>query len=642
MTDDSFTLAAEFPPTSQAEWRRLVEAALKGASFDKRLVSTTYDGLRVEPLYPRAAGARAVAGRAAVPWQVVQRVDHPDAKAANAEALHDLENGAGGLTLIFAGAPAARGFGVDIRSGDDLDRTLAGVRLDIIPLRLETALFAGRQAATMMTELAARRRLDPATLAIDFGLDPIGDMARAGGAILPWAELSQRAGGTAKELNAKGFGIARFMRADGRPVHDAGGGEAQELAFVVAAGVAYLRLLEAAGFSLDEARRRTSFLLAADADEFLTVAKFRALRRLWARVEQACGLTPRPAFVSAETAWRMMTQRDPYVNMLRATIAVTAAGVGGADGVCVLPFTLALGLPDRFARRVARNTQLVLLEESNLYRVVDPAAGSGAIEALTREIAQAAWKLFQDIEAAGGVAAALQRGLIQKWVAETRAARQANLARRKDALTGTSDYPNLGETPVRVLDVARVAAPPLELAVTFEALPSLRMAEPYEALRDASDAMLKETGMRPRVFLANLGRPSDFTARTTFAKNFYEAGGIEAVSFEPSPLVGESGAASEASRAGRGVEESLVAAFKASGAKLACLCSSDKVYETQAADAAGALAAAGAVVHLAGRPGENEAKWRRAGVQTFVYAGCDALSTLREAHGILIHGHAPA
>ena len=617
MTED-LTLAGEFPPTTEADWRRLVEAALKGASFDKRLVSQTYDGLRVAPLYPRAAGAPTIAGRPAAPWQVVQRVDHPEPRAANAEALHDLENGASGLALLFAGAPAARGFGVAINSVDDLDRTLAGVMLDMIPLRLETAPFAGRPVATMVTELVARRKLDPAALTIDFGLDPIGDMARTGQAILPWPDLSQRAGATAKDLQAKGFSKARFMRVDGRSVHDAGGAEAQELAFVLATGVAYLRLLEASGFALDEARRRLTFLVATGPDQFVTIAKHRALRKLWARVEQASGLTPQPAYVAAETAWRMMTQRDPYVNMLRTTMAVTAAGVGGVDAICALPFTLAIGLPDRLARRVARNMQLILLEESNLFRVADPAAGSGGIEALTTELSQAAWTLFQEIEAAGGAAAAIEQGLVQKKVGETRAARQANLAKRRDALTGTSDYPNLAELPVKVLDVKPVSVPLPKAAMTFEPLPSIRMAEPYEALRDASDRFLKKTGARPKVFLANLGTPSDFTARATFAKNFYEAGGIEAVSND-----------------GFKDQAAMLAAFKASGATLACLCSSDKVYEAKAAEAAKALSAAGAIVQLAGRGGDHEAAWRQAGVKTFVFMGCDALSTLREAHGIL-------
>jgi methylmalonyl-CoA mutase len=618
MTDD-FPLAAEFPQTTQAEWRKLVDAALKGAAFDKRLVTHTYDGLRVEPLYGRAAGVKPLAGRApGTSWALMQRLDHPDPAAANVQALQDLENGAAGLCLVFAGAPAARGYGVVANDTATLDHALSGVMLDLIPLRIETSPFAGRPVANLMMELVDARKLDPAKLTVDFGLDPIGDMARTGSALLPWPELSARAGATAKDVRAKGFDNAHLLRADGRAVHEAGGSEAQELAFSIAAGVSYLRLLEASGFALEQARQRISFLMAADADEFLTIAKFRALRKLWARVEQACGLKPQPAFVSAETAWRMMTRRDPYVNMLRATIAVTAAGIGGANAISVLPFTAALGLPDAFARRVARNTQLILLEESNLFRVSDPAAGSGGIEALTTQMSHAAWTLLQEIEAAGGAAAALEQGLIQKKIAATRTAREAATARRKDAITGTSDYPNLGELPVAVLDVPRPAVPAAKAAITFDALPQIRLAEPFEALRDASDRTLAKTGTRPKVFLANLGKSSDFTARATFARNFYEAGGIEARSND-----------------GFQDQAAMVAAFRASGAKLACLCSSDKVYEREAATAARALAAAGAIIHLAGRPGEHEADWRQAGIKSFIYVGCDVVSTLQAARGIL-------
>ena len=155
-------------------------------------------------------------------------------------------------------------------------------------------------------------------------------------------------------------------------MHDAGGTEAQELAFALAAAVAYLRAFEAGGIALDAARRMIAFRLTADADQFLTIAKFRALRRLWQRVEESCGLAPAPAFIEAETAWRTMTRDDAYVNILRATIAVFSAGVGGADAITVLPFTAARGLPDRFARRVARNTQLVLLDEAGIAHVADP------------------------------------------------------------------------------------------------------------------------------------------------------------------------------------------------------------------------------------------------------------------------------
>ena len=618
MTNDILALAAEFPPTDEAQWRKLVEAALKGASFDKRLVSQTYDGLRVEPLYPRAAGAKPAAGRnPGAPWMVMQRIDHPDPKAANAQALEDLENGATGLTLVFAGSLNANGYGLDA-SPATLDRVLDGIALDAgitIDFNLSPAT---RQAVQVFAALVKSRRIAPEKVDLRASINPIGGFAASGASPEPWSELSKRMAAMIRDLAAQGY-RGPFAVADGRIIHNAGGSEAQELAFALAAAVDCVRALEAAGATLEAARDMIYFRLAADADEFLTIAKFRAIRKLWARVEAACGLTPKPAVVAAETAWRMMTQRDPYVNMLRMTIAVTAAGLGGADNIAALPHTAAIGLPDAFARRIARNTQLILLEESNLAKVADPAAGSGAIEDLTAKLCAAAWTLFQNYDKAGGAWATLEQGLVQRDVASVREKRQAAAARRRDAITGTSDYPNLHEDAARVLDVPRVPAP-LEQGAkpSVPPLPSIRLAEPFEVLRDKSDAMLNKTGARPKVCLANLGKISDFTARAMFAKNFYEAAGIEAL--------GNDGFKDQAE---------MIAAFKASVAKLACLCSSDTVYEAQAAEAAKALTAAGAIVHLAGRPGEVEARLLAAGVKTFIFVGCDALSTLQAAHDIL-------
>jgi methylmalonyl-CoA mutase len=384
--------------------------------------------------------------------------------------------------------------------------------------------------------------------------------------------------------------------------------------------VAYLRAIEAAGVALEDAQNMIYARLSADADQFLTLAKFRALRLLWARIEQACGLAPKPLFISAETAWRMLTRRDPYVNMLRATMATFSAGLAGANAITVLPHTLALGLPDAFARRVARNTQLILLEESNLAKVTDPAAGSGGIESLTQALCEAAWALFQEIEKAGGVFASLEQNLIQRKVAATRTMREQNIAKRKDVLTGATKFPNLHEADVAVID-----AKPVELAsygeakFTFEALAPMRLAAPFEALRDRSDEILKAKGKRPGVFLANLGNVADFTARASFAKSFFETGGIEAIDSE-----------------GFADPSALEAAFKTSGATLTCLCSSDKVYAIKAEAAAKALQTAGAKhIYLAGRPGEQEARLRSAGVSEFIFAGGDALAVLEEAYRLM-------
>ena len=359
--------------------------------------------------------------------------------------------------------------------------------------------------------------------------------------------------------------------------------EAQELAYALAVAVQYLRALEAGGIALDAARAMIYFRLAADADQFLTMAKFRALRTLWARVEDACGLAPAPSFIAAETAWRMMTRRDPYVNMLRATIAVVGAGLGGADAITVLLFTLALGLPTASAR-IARNRSWCC-SRNPTWQGRGP-AGAGGIEDLTDKLCRAAWAALQEIEAAGGAWAALQQGLIQNKVAAMRGAREAAVARRKDALTGTSDFPDLAERRSRCSRSRpwrRYRWRPRRGSSRCRASDS-----PSRSRRCATPPTgpLAQTGARPKVFLAKVGTPADFTARATFAKNFFEAGGIEAVEND-----------------GFESRDALVAAFRASSARLACLCSSDAVYAREAVATAQALRDAGAVLLLAGRPG---------------------------------------
>jgi methylmalonyl-CoA mutase len=613
---DDLPLAAEFPPATREQWRKLVEDVLKGAPFETRLVAKTYDALGIEPLYGRRATAQPIASRApAAPWSIMQRLDHPDAAAANAEALHDLENGANGLSIVFAGAVGAYRYGLPATE-QAIARALDGIHFDAgIALDLDSGPPA-QGVGRLLAALVRRRGAAPAAANIRFGFDPLGAAAIGSGNPVPRGDRVATFNAAISDLTAQGF-RGPFAAADGRAIHNAGGSEAQELAYVLAVALEYLRALEAGAIALDAARSMIYFRLVADADQFLTMAKFRALRMLWARVEEACKLVPAPPFVAAETAWRMTTRRDPYVNMLRATIAVVAAGLGGADAITALPFTMALGLPDRFARRIARNTQLVLLEESSLAKVTDPAAGAGSVEDLTEQLCRAAWSQFQEIERAGGAWAALEQGMIQSKVAAVCGERQAAVARRKDALIGTSNFPDLGEAAVSVLDVAPVALPPPSTP-TFEPLRFIRLAEPFEHLRDASDRMLARTGARPKVFLANLGTPADFNMRMNFAKNFFAAGGIET-----------------AANDGFASREEMIAAFKASGAKLACLCSSDEVYAREAAAAAQALRHAGASVWLAGRPTALERELTQAGVCGFIFAGCDALAALRRAYDLI-------
>jgi methylmalonyl-CoA mutase len=599
------SLARGFPPADEAAWKALVEEALKGAPF-AGLRSTSYDDIVIDPLYRRAQNATRVEGRpAGQPWAVMQRIDLADPKAANAQILDDLMNGASGETLVFQGAIGDYGSALPA-TGAAISAALDNIYLDAgVAIDLDLSM-PSKDAAGLLATLVKARGLGPKDCTIRFGFGPLGGMALNGHSPLPWKDIAPIFAGLVSDLAGQGF-AGPFAVADGRVIHAAGGSEAQELAFALASAVAYLRALEQSGIALDDARRFIYFRLAADQDQFLTIAKFRAVRKLWARVEEACGLKPLPAFVAAETAWRMMTKRDPHGNIVRGTIAAFAAAIGGADAITVLPFSAALGVPDAFARRIARNTQTILIEEANIHRVADPAAGSGAIEALTDALCETAWWFLQRIETAGGVAEALRAGSIQRVVARVRAEREANVARRKDTLVGSSDFPDLGEDKVAVLAQSRLAA----LSTNAAALGPIRLAEPFERLRDRSDSYLAQHGTRPKVFLACLGRAADFNARASFAKSLFESGGIEAV---------------------EGKGDNLAKRFKESGAKLACLCSSDKVYEREAEGTAKALIEAGAArIYLAGKPADRAAL-ERAGITSFLHQGCDTLQILNVAY----------
>lgn len=583
---------------SEAAWRARAEKAI-GGSLDT-LTATSMDGVPIAPLYAGRSADGPRPWRQSGPWSVVQRLDHPDVERANRLALLDLEGGADALALVFAASPFARGFG--LAADADLDSALENVELDFISLRLDAGAET-IQAAAAIAALVERRRLTSAALAVDLGFDPIGLEARTGAAP------------TKDDLTsilslAEGAGLAgRPLLSDGRAYHEAGAGEAQELAAVLATGVAYLRRLGKYGLSLDAARGTLAFLLAADADILLGLTKFRAMRRLWARVEVACGLDPKPIRLHAETAWRMMTRRDPWVNVMRATAATFAAGLGGADTVAVLPFTLPLGLPDEPGRRLARNVQRVLIDEANLAKVDDAAAGSRAFEALSDDLCEKAWSLFQAIEAEGGIEASLRAGALQARIAETARARAAVVATLTLGIVGTSRFVSLDAPNAGVLD--DVPRPTADSGPN--ALPSRREAEPFEALRDRADAIAADHG-RPVVFLATLETPASFGVRATYAANFFAAAGIEA-----------------SATSGAQDVPALAERFRTSGTGVACLCGSDAVYAEQAVAAAEALRAAGARrILLAGKPGEYESAWRKVGIDAFIHDGCNAPQVLSE------------
>lgn len=566
-------------------WRKAVAGVLaksrRGDGADvpaepeRLLDSATYEGFPIRPLYTSLdavaepplpgqwpyirggdAGRDVKAGwRVAEPFPIV-----PDSgvETINGAMLLALTEGVSALLLRIGGADGA--------AAADLDRLLDGIFLDLVPIGFE-ASGADYRATTekVLTLLADLDDDQRARLSVDLGADPL----TAG---FSGRDAATEADVIATATQLTGYsGRVRAITVDGPAFHNRGASAAWELAASIAAGVAYLRILGDGGIAADEALRQISFRYAADDDQFMTIAKLRAARQLWARVAEVVGAANSgAATLHAVTSLPMMTQRDPWVNMLRTTLAAFSAGVGGADTIAVHPFDVAIpggldGASTGFARRIARNTQLLLLEESHLGQVLDPAGGSWFVEDLTAQLAEQAWTHFQQIESRGGFVAA--QDYLKAEIAAVAGRRSDDIAHRRTAITGVNEFPNLAEPPLPAIQPV-----PQDDSVLSWA----RYAAGFEGLRDRSDAFLAGSGARPRVLLLPLGPLAEHNIRTTFASNLLASGGIEAVN---PGTVEASGVATAVSDAG--------------SPSVAVLCGTDARYGTEAAAVVAAARAAG-------------------------------------------------
>ncbi len=602
MTDPTLKLGEE---ADEAAWRALVEQGLKGAPWSP-LQGKTSDGIALEPLYRETdiATADDVSGmpgatpfvRGAAGWTIRQAFEHHDPAETNREILADLAGGVGGIELVIDPNGAR---GVAIREARDLDIALADVILEAAPVSLDAGEHGAWAAGLLRDKLKG-----VAAKGTAFGVDPIGACMRSGKACDE--EYALAIDFTVR--NAADLPNARFLRADARIVHEAGGTEAQEIGSALSVGIHYLRELNGKGLDLGVCSRALSFAVSVGPDVLIETAKLRALRLCWARVLEASGAEPadRASHIHAFTSRRMMTRYDAWTNILRVTTASFAAAVGGADAIITYPLTDALGLPTPFGRRVARNTQNVLMEECRLGHVADPAGGAWFVEKLTRELAAKAWEMMQSIEAEGGIIASLSAGSLQKRVAEARAARQKLFATRRETITGVTDFPLLDAAPPEF--VARKGA------TNADGLAPIRWAEPFEALRDRAEKHA------PRIFFANMATLAEFAPRAQFARNFFAVGGI----------------ASLGEDAAYPTMEVLVDAFRASDARVAVIASTDACYAEHAENCAQRLKAAGADwIVMAGKPGDAEAKYRAAGVDQFIFVGVDVVEALETLHAAL-------
>jgi methylmalonyl-CoA mutase len=672
---EEMRFSSDFPASSFDDWLAAATKTLAGADFGA-LRTQLYEGFSTEPLYhpadaaglARQSGAVGaspfIRGKAhadpARPWTVIQLLDHLDLDEANRQLREDIAGGAGAVWVQFGGNLPYGGAFLGARRVAALETVFDGVALEDLDFYVSGGTDNAGGAA-LLAALIEKRGVLPGRIKGSAGLDPLTVLAARGLVPAERARVYADAIDAATYFRDKGYGWRPFL-VSGRAWHQSGGSAREELGFSLAAGVAYWRALIEAGWSLEGAADAIAFVLTADSDLFLTMAKFRAMRALWARVTEAAGLPPRSPTLIGEMSFRMVAERDPYVNMLRATAAAFGAGIGGAEALLLIPFNTRHGTPDAFARRMTRNTHLILQQESQLGRVADAAGGSAYVESLTHELAALAWEEFRQIEAQGGLLEALLAGSIGRKLMDCALRRHTGISLGRDKITGVSSFPNLQEEPLfsRPEDLAidltaldeegklvqlprpekgkRFAAmveaagggatlKGLEragetLMERFELIPAAmqRSAEAFEQLRTASDRALGRVRTRPPVFLANLGALADFNARSSWAKSFFAAGGIEAVD-----------------EGGFTDRVELVRAFQHSPAPVACICASNKMLAEMAGIAVALKEGGAAAVYLAADRAVLAALPEEAkrGIDRVIYDGCNMLKTLTELHELM-------
>jgi len=703
-------LREDFPVPTLDQWHEECVRLLKGIPFEKKMLTPTYEGITLQPMYSRAnleglahlgtqpGEAPYVRGKHALgyrqqPWQVAQEMPYPTYDEFNDALRHDLKRGQNAAVLVIdragqAGldpdqaAPGQVGRdGTSVASLHGMRKALSGIDLAQVPVHVESGSAALTYAALLVT-LAREQGVSPEQLRGSVGLDPVAGLAEHGQ--LPLAlnkaydELAILTGWAADHAPD-----LHTVSALGHVYHDGGASAVQELAITLAVAVHHMRELEQRGLDVATVAPRIRFGLSVGTHFFMEIARLRAARLLWSRIVDAAGgdADAQRMTIHARTSRFTKTVFDPHVNLLRTTTEGMSAVMGQVDSLHVAPFDEPLGLPDQFSRRIARNTHTMLREESHLDLVADPAGGSWFVETLTQQVAEEAWSVFQDIEAAGGVVKALEAGMIQEAVESTAADRRRDLGRRKEIQVGTNQYPNPAETPCegRTVDHAALQASRSEAmqalragdnqaanldvmqkletmlksegAAAFEAIVEAAAAgasvgELSRTFRHDADPQLRVTPLVPwragemfeglrgavgrhgddkatTVFCANLGNVARYMPRLDFTRGFFQTGGftVEADRFFGSP-------------------EEAAEAAKLSGAHTAVLVGLDDTYAEQAAAAAEALKAAGvATVLMAGAPGDNADALAEAGVDGFINMRSDAhaeLTKLAASKGVAL------
>lgn len=615
----------EFPPVSTKEWEQKIQKDLKGADYDKKLIWKTIEGIRVKPYYrksdlenlsitdlpgefPYTRGNRTKNND----WEIRQEIFVKNIEEANSEALDVLQKGTNALCFNIGNNT--------INCQADFDKLVEGIYLNIVPIHF----ISGSSTADFLTMLANNcksQKLKPEEIKGSDDFDPIRYLTVNGHFYYNDEKRAFERAAKIIKFTKKNLPYYKSLSVNGQYFHNSGGTIVQELAFSLSSAVEYLSRLTDLGLSVDDIASRVQFIFAIDTNYFMEIAKLRAVRKLWAVIVDSFNPANKKSLemcIHSITARWSQTIFDSHINMLRGTTEAMSAVLGGTNSLTVSPYNLPLGKINEFSQRIARNTQIILKEEAYFDKVIDPAAGSYYIENLTQSLTNEAWKLFLKIEEMGGYTSAFKKGFIQEQIENTASMRNTNIARRKDTLLGTNQFPNLSEkisdkTGLDYLKRSKAETNKETVELLGRPLQPYRGAEAYELLRLKTENAEKT----PEVFLLTYGNPAMRTARASFSANFFGCAGYTIVN-----------------NPGFDSVEKGIEAVAESNPAIVVFCSSDDEY-LQIDEQIVNKFPKETILVLAGYPKDSLETLKQAGIEHFIHIRSNVLEELQKFHGLL-------
>lgn len=620
--EKKLNLGESFAIPGYDEWLKAVNDTLKGADFDKVMKTKTYEGITLQPIYRKEDVAElpftsCVAGetpylRGNDPqrfldegWLVAQSYDEPDLAKLNKMLLHDLNNGLNAVNLSIGHGAESRG--VRLESLADMEKLLEGIDIQAAPLFMQLDVMDGK-VYSLLEQYTEKKGYDLAKLEAGIGFDPTGEFARKGATELPLEEFWKQVLDNVKWAVDKAPKI-RVLSIDGTVYEASGASSTQELAFVLSTAIGLIQGLQYSGFGIDQLAPLFQVKLSLGSNFFMEIAKIRTFRLLWAEMIKAFGgnENSQKIWIHGKTASFNKSVYDSYVNVLRTSTEGFAGVIGGVDSMEIDSFDRLYAAQSEFSSRLARNQQIILKEEAHFSKVIDPAGGCYYIESLCSELANKAWEMMQELEAAGGMVRCLRSGKVHEMIDAIAKERISAVNKRKNVFVGVNMFANpLEETPSK-LEEAEVDASNAAVKLEHGALPKTRAMEQLETLR----TKISSSNANKKVFMLNMGTIDEYKARTDFAAGFLQVSGYDI----------------ESPAGFNSVDEAVQAAI-ASNAAAYCLCSTDDNYVQLVPEMCSKLK--GKAFILAGYPTDLVPTYKEQGVDIFIHLRADVYETLSQ------------